>query len=86
MKRNTKEQRDAETKAALRQRIEDIALGAEGDAGVLDSNGWFAGAHCLSRLLPAAGRSMSKILILPRRRSQSAFANSSPNHLSNERR
>jgi hypothetical protein len=53
MKRKTKEQREEIARAALRQRIEDIALGAEGDEGVLDKNGWFAGAHCLSRLIPA---------------------------------
>lgn len=31
MKRKTKEQRDAEAKAALRQRLDDIFLGATGD-------------------------------------------------------
>ncbi len=30
MKRKTKEQREAEAKAALRQRVEDIAVGAAG--------------------------------------------------------
>jgi hypothetical protein len=53
VRRKTKEQREAAAKAALRQRIEDIALGAEGGAGVLGPHDWFAGADCLGRLLPA---------------------------------
>jgi hypothetical protein len=53
MKRKTKEQREAEARAALYRSLEDMALGAEGDGGVMNSDEWFAGAHCLSRWLPA---------------------------------
>lgn len=52
-KHRTKDQREADAKDALRQRIEDIALGAEGEAGVLDSAHFFANAIFLSRFLPA---------------------------------
>jgi len=52
VKRKTKEQREAEEKAALRRSIEDIVLGAEGDRGVLEDD-WFANATTLSRLVPA---------------------------------
>lgn len=52
MKAKTKAQREAEDKEALRQRIEDIAVGAEGEGGPA-TNDWWANAHCLSRFVPA---------------------------------
>jgi len=51
MKRKTKEQREARAKATLRQRIEDIAVGAAGyDFKAEDE---FATADFLSRFVPA---------------------------------
>lgn len=51
MKRKTKEQREAAAKAALRQRITDIATGAAG--GVFDDGDNFATADFLARFVPA---------------------------------
>jgi hypothetical protein len=51
MKRKTKEQREAEAKAALRQRVADIATGANG--GLFDNDDEFATAGFLSRFIPA---------------------------------
>jgi hypothetical protein len=51
MKRKTKEQRDTEAKAALRQRVHDIACGAAGYQ--FDEDDQFATADFLSRFIPA---------------------------------
>jgi hypothetical protein len=51
MKRKNKEQREAEAKAALRQRIADIAVGASGSE--FDNGDEFATADFLSRFVPA---------------------------------
>lgn len=51
MKRKSKEQHEAQTKAALRQRIADIATGAAGTA--FDTDDEFATAGFLSRFIPA---------------------------------
>ena len=51
MKRKTKEQRDAAAKAALRQRIADIATGAAG--AEFDHDDEWANADMLSRFVPA---------------------------------
>jgi hypothetical protein len=51
MKRKTKEQREAAAKAALRQRVEDIAMGAAGFDFTVE--GEFATANFLSRFMPA---------------------------------
>jgi len=50
-KRKTKAQREAEQKAALRQRVADIATGAAGYE--LDADSEFSTAEVLSRLMPA---------------------------------
>jgi hypothetical protein len=51
MKRKTKEQRDTEGRAALRQRVHDIACGAAGYQ--FDGEEEWATAEFLSRFLPA---------------------------------
>ena len=51
MKRKTKEQREAEQRAALRQRIADIATGAAGYE--FDNGDEFATADFLARFVPA---------------------------------
>lgn len=51
MKRKSKEQREAEAKASLRQRVADIACGAAGYQ--FDNGEEFAGAEFLSRFVPA---------------------------------
>jgi len=50
-KPRTKEQREADARAALRQRIEDIAVGAAGYD--FKAEGQFATAEFLSRFIPA---------------------------------
>jgi hypothetical protein len=52
MKRKTKEQGEAAAKVALRQRVEDMAVAAEGGAQPA-TNDWWATADCLSRWVPA---------------------------------
>lgn len=50
-KRKTKEQHETEARAALRQRVQDIATGAAGFQ--FDADGEFATAEFLSRFIPA---------------------------------
>lgn len=51
VRRRTKEQREADAREALRQRVEDIAVGAAGFD--FKAEGEFATAEFLSRFLPA---------------------------------